>query len=135
MKNRKAILSTLWVFVTVNYIFCDVLSLMYPEDLKQIMSGTVGSIQLTQRFLLGTALFMELPFALILLSRVLKYKANRMVNIIAGLIMTVIQIMSLFVGTASTLHYVFFSIIEIACTSFIVWYAWVWPKPDPVLQD
>ena len=84
MKDRKVILSTLWIFVTANYIFCDVITLMYPEDLKQIMSGTVGSIQLTQEFLLGTAIFMEIPFVLIILSRVLKYKANRLVPIDFG---------------------------------------------------
>ncbi len=130
MKNRKTILSTLWIFVTANYIFCDVITLMYPEGLKQIVSGTVGSIQVTQNFLLGAAIFMEIPLLLIILSRVLKYKANRLSNIIAGTLMTVIQIMSLFVGTAPTLHYIFFSIIEIACTSFIVWYAWKWINPD-----
>jgi len=26
MKNRKVHLSTLWIFVTLNYIFCDILS-------------------------------------------------------------------------------------------------------------
>jgi hypothetical protein len=28
------------------------------------------------------------------------------------------------------LFYVFFSTIEIACTVFIVWYAWTWPHPE-----
>ena len=129
LKNRKVILSTLWIFVTVNYIFCDVITLMNPEDLKEILSGTVGSLQMTPWFLLGVAIFLEIPFVLILLSRVLKYRANRLSNIIGGTIMTVIQGMSLFVGTALTPHYVFFSIIEIACTLFIVWYAWTW-KPE-----
>ncbi|WP_430823641.1 DUF6326 family protein [Carboxylicivirga sp. N1Y90] len=27
-KDRKVILSTLWIFVTLNYLYCDVLSLM-----------------------------------------------------------------------------------------------------------
>ena len=36
MKDRKAILSTLWIFITVNYIFCDLLSNMMPEFLKQL---------------------------------------------------------------------------------------------------
>jgi hypothetical protein len=103
---------------------------MNPEDLKQIISGTVGFIPMTQGFLLGAAILMEIPIALIILSRVLKFKANRITNIIAGIIMTFVQCMSLFVGTAPTLHYVFFSIIEISCTSFIVWYAWTWPKSE-----
>ena len=86
---------------------------------------------MTEEFLLGAAIFMEIPFLLIILSRVLKYKANRLINIIAGSIMRVIQIMSLFVGTGPTLHYAFFSIVEISCTAFIVtkavmlsWHIW-----------
>ncbi|TFH23164.1 MAG: hypothetical protein E4H10_12545 [Bacteroidia bacterium] len=130
MKNRRVLLSSLWIFVTANYIFCDVMTLMNSEDLKQIMTGTVGSIEMTPNFLLGAAIFMEIPFIMILLSRVLRHKANRLFNIIAGFIMTLIQIMSLFVGSGATPHYIFFSIIEISCTAFIVWYAWTWTQAD-----
>ncbi len=126
IKDKRVILFTLWVFVTANYIFCDVLTLMNSEDLKQILTGTVGSLEMTPNFLLGAAIFMEIPFVMILLSRILKHKANRISNIIAGSIMTVVQIMSLFVGSGSTPHYTFFSIVEIGCTAFIVWYAWKW---------
>lgn len=103
---------------------------MNSEELKQIMTGTVGSIQMTPQFLLYAALLMEIPLAMILISRWVKYRANRIINIIAGFIMTAVQIMSLFVGAAPVLHYVFFSIIEISCTIFIVFYAWSWPRPD-----
>lgn len=126
LKDGKVILSTLWIFVTVNYVFCDVVTLMNPDDLKQILTGTVGNVQMNQQFLLGAAIMMEIPFAMILLSRLLKYKENRWANIIAGLIMTLIQISSLFAGSKLSLHYIFYSIIEIACTLFIVWYASKW---------
>ena len=128
--DRRTILFTLWIFVTVNYIFCDVMTLMNSEDLKQILTGTVGSLEMTPNFLLGAAIFMEIPFVMILLSRVLKYKANRVANIIAGSIMTVIQILSLFVGSGATPHYTFYSIVEIGCTGFIVCYAWTWTLKD-----
>jgi hypothetical protein len=100
--------------------------------LKQILTGQTGSIQITQGFLLGAAILMEIPIAMVLLARVLKDRASRWVNIIAGTIMTVVQTLSLFLGTP-TLYYAFFSTIEIACTIFIVWYAWKWKpvlKPD-----
>jgi uncharacterized membrane protein len=42
--------------------------------------------------------------------------------------MTVVQFSTLFFGT-STIYYVFFSIIEIATTVLIVWFAWNWRKP------
>lgn len=126
MKDRKVMLSTLWIFVTANYIFCDVVSNMEAGVLKGYMIGQVGSLQITQNFLLGAAILMEIPFVMIVLSRLLKYNANRWANIIAGSIMTVVQCSSFFVGTPPPLHYIFYSIIEIACTSFIVWYALKW---------
>jgi len=77
MKDRKAILSTLWIFVMFNYLYCDVMSLMDPEFLKKYMTGNVGGVHVTQGFLLGAAVLMEIPIAMVLLSRVLGYKANR----------------------------------------------------------
>ena len=122
--DMKVKLSALWTFAILNYLYCDVLGLTDPNVLRQLISGT-GPIQMTQGFLLGAAILMEIPIAMVLLSRVLKFKANRLANIVAGLIMSGVQISTLFVGTP-TIYYVFFSIIEIACTLFIVWYAWQW---------
>jgi hypothetical protein len=121
----KARLSLLWIFVTVNYIFCDVFTLMYSEELKRVLSGTIGQIEVTQGFLLAFAVLMEIPMVMIVLSRVLKYRTSRLTSIIAGILLTLVQAWSLFTGTP-TLHYVFFSIVEIATTLFIVWTALRW---------
>jgi hypothetical protein len=115
--DMKAKLSTLWVFATLNYLYCDVITVMDPVK--------HGSIQLTQGFLLGASILVEIPIAMVLLSRILKYGANRWTNIIAGTIMTVVQILTLFVAVP-TMYYAFFSVIEIASTALIVWYAWKW---------
>jgi len=126
MKDRKVKLSTLWIFAMFNYLYCDVVTLMDPELLKQFLAGNVGGIHFTQGFLLGASILMEIPIAMVLLSRLLKYKANRRANIIAGTIMTAVQLSSLFFGSSPTMYYIFFSIIEISCTAMIVWYAWNW---------
>ena len=125
--NMKDKLSLLWIFALLNYIYCDLLGMFDPSILKELMTGTVGGLELTQGFLLGAAILMEIPIAMVLLSRLLKYSINRWANIIAGVIMTVVQILSLFVGTP-TMYYIFFSIIEIATTLAIVWLAWSWKK-------
>lgn len=130
MKNRKVILSTLWIFMSVNYIFCDVLSNMLPEFLKVLLEGgQLLGTPVNQEFLLVTAIIMEIPFIMIVLSRVLNYKINRWANIIAGSIMLSIQILSLFLGSP-TLHYIFYSIIEIAASLFIIWYAFKWRNTE-----
>lgn len=130
MKDRKVILSTVWMFALFNYLYCDVVSLMDPELLRQYMTGDAGGIHITAGFLLGASVLMEIPISMVLLSRILKYRAHRWANIIAGTIMTVVQALSLTFGTSPTVYYLFFSIIEIASTAFIVWYAWTWAIPE-----
>jgi hypothetical protein len=41
-------LSTLWIFVTLNYLYCDVTGLMDPNVLKQYLAGNLGGLQMTQ---------------------------------------------------------------------------------------
>jgi hypothetical protein len=127
MDNVKRTLSALWIFATLNYLYCDVVSLIDPGQLKQYIAGHVNGIgDISPGFLLGTAILVEIPISMVLLSRLLKYRANRWANIAAGAIMTVVQFVTLFVGSGPAMYYTFFSIIEIACTLFIVWYAWRW---------
>ena len=133
MKDMKVRFSTLWVFAVFNYAYADIHSLIDPTTLKQTMTGYVGSLQITQGFLLGSAILMETSIAMVLLSRVLEYRANRWANIVIGVLHTAAVLASLFVGgTTPALYYIFFATIEIVCTSFIVWYAWEW-KPTSAL--
>jgi hypothetical protein len=128
-EDVKANLSTLWLFAVLNYLYCDVMTHMDSDALKHLLTGTVGSIRITQGFLLQASIFMEIPIAMVLFSRLLDYRIGRWANIIAGGIMTAGQVASLFVGTELTPYYIFFSIIEIACTLFIVGYAGSRPMP------
>jgi len=123
--DRKMLLSTIWIFATFNYLYCDVLSLMDSELLKQYLTGRVNGMEFSQGFLLGAAILVEIPIAMVLLSRVLKYRVNRWANIIAGVVMTLVQAASLFAGTPA-MYYVFCSVLEISSTVVIVWFAWNW---------
>ncbi len=127
--DEKVLLSTLWIFVMFNYLYCDVMALMDPVLLKQFLTGAVGSLEINERFLLGAAVLMEIPIAMVLLSRILDYRANRLANVIAGSIKTTVMVATMFMGMPS-LYYMFFAAIEIACTSFIVWYAWRWVEVE-----
>jgi hypothetical protein len=125
--DNRVLLSTLWLFAMLNYTYGDVVTLMDSSMLKQYLNGNVGGLQLSQGFLLGASIFQEIPIAMILLSRLLGYKQNRWSNIIAGTIMTVALVPTLFVGMP-TMHYIFFSVLEIICTAFIVIFAWGWKE-------
>jgi|TARA_B100001059_G_scaffold200890_1_gene207961 hypothetical protein len=128
MITTKDKLFTLWIFVTVNYIFCDIFTLFYSENLKQLMSGAMGGMDITETFLFAFSVIMELPMLMIVLSRLLPYKFNRLANIAVGIFMTLVQTATLFGD--NMLHYVFFSIIEITTTIIIVWIAIRWKNEE-----
>ena len=128
------VLSTLWIFVTLNYLYCDVLSLMSPEMLNSLITtGAVGGMDMNETTLLAAAILLEIPISLVLFARVLEYRANRLINIVGGLIMTLVMIGTLAMG--ASYHYAFFAIIEIATTLFIVWFAWAWPEPGVAVGE
>jgi hypothetical protein len=115
-------LSALWLFVTLNYLYCDVVTLMDPTLLKGFLAGNVGGMNVSQGFLLAAGVLVEIPMAMVLLSRVVDGKAARWANVMAAGVMTLVQTASLF-AKAPAPYYLFFSAIEIASTVAIVWYA------------
>jgi uncharacterized protein DUF6326 len=119
-EDRSMRLFTLWIFATLNYVYADVVTLF---------DKSVPNTNLSQTALFGAAVLVETAIAMVLLSRILKYRANRWANIIVGVINTVSVLVSLLVATPA-LYYAFFGIIEIATTIFIIWYAWTW-RPNP----
>jgi hypothetical protein len=126
MKDVKVKLSTLWILVMFNMLAADILSFMYPGSLKEIMTGYGGEIQITPGFLLLAAIMMEIPIAMIFLSRELKYSVNRLANIIAGLI-TIAFVIG---GGATTPHYIFLATMEVVFILLIIWFAWKWTNPE-----
>ena len=132
--DRRVLLSTLWIFVVLNYLYADVIGLTFnrvlqPETWAQLGSGYIGSIRITQAFVLMTAVLMETAIAMVLLSRVLRYRLNRWANIGVAALHTAAVAWSMSGGDLNV-FYAFFAAIEIACTLFIIWYAWTWPTPE-----
>ena len=130
MKDRKVVLSTLWIFAMLNYLYADVFTLFFnPTAQKETLAMPQGAV-------LTFAILMETAIAMVFLSGFLKYDANRWANIIAGIFHTAFVAWSL-TGATQPLFYVFFASIEIVCTLFITWYAWNWPNSEgqPVYQS
>ena len=137
--DRKTVLSTLWIFAILNYLYADVYTLTFnpvlqPESWKQFLYGNVGGVQLTDGFVLITAVLMETSIAMVLLSRILNYSANRWANVGVGAFHTLFVAWSL-LGQTPSIYYLFFSAVEITCTLFIAWYAWQWRIPRAKAED
>ena len=124
--DTKEKISILWIIVVMNMIFADICSFMIPGALKDIMTGNTP-FEITQGLMLVFAIMLEIPIAMIILSRLLKYKANRWTNMVASVI-TIIYVIG---GGSAYLHYYFFATIEIACMIAIIWFSWKWKNIEP----
>lgn len=125
MLDKKTLLSVLWIFLVVNFLFCDIFTLMHAPDLQRIITGVVDGVELTQGFLLAFAVLMEISMAMILLSQLLPRKANRIANMVGAIILLIIHGWTLTSGEI-TLHYWFFSIIEMGTMIAILIVALRW---------
>jgi hypothetical protein len=110
-------ISTLWIVVLINMVFADILNFITPGRLAEMMTGYAGSLRIIDPILLVFALLLEVPIAMIYLSRVLNPRANRVVNIVACVLTTVFTI-----GGTLNPHYVFFAAAEVACMVLIIRY-------------
>lgn len=121
MNDMRVRLSTLWVFVLFNMIFADIVGFMNPGVLESIVKGEL-EIEVTQELLLVFSIMLEIPIAMVLLSRILSYRVNRWANIVAALI-TILFVVG---GGSAYLSYFFFASIEVLTMLFIIAFAWRW---------
>ena len=105
----------------LNMLAADILSFMLTG-----LQEEAGAMQVTQGFMLVAAILMEIPMAMIVLSRVLHYKANRWANIVAA----VITIVFVIGGGSATLHYLFIGGVEVLSMLLIIWLAYKWPRQE-----
>jgi hypothetical protein len=128
MNDRKELLSLLWIFALLNYLYADVVALW------DIAGSPNFHVRLPPWALMGSAVLMEIPIAMIVACRLLSFRANRLANIIAGCVLTFVNGFLTYVPplagwgkTPALPEYLFFATIETVCTSIIVWRAWTWP--------
>jgi hypothetical protein len=128
-------LSLLWIFSLLNYLYADVIDLW-------VIVGSRNPWPLPPGVLMASAVFMEIPIAMILACRLLPFRANRLANIIAGSIVTLVNGFLTFVpplfgwGKPPALpEYLFFATLETVATSIIIWQAWTWSGVETVRKS
>lgn len=122
--DTKVLLSTLWIVVLINMVKADILSLYIPGAVEEV-ARTAGETPIPL-LMLGGAIMMEFSLLMIILSRVLKYRFNRLSNIIVSFV----TIMFVVGGGANYPHYFFIAGIEVICLFLIIWNAWKWRNPE-----
>jgi hypothetical protein len=129
MRDIKERLSLLWILALLNYLYADVLALW-------AIPGSPGDTpHFGQWVLAPSAVLMEIPIAMILASRLLPFRANRLANLVAASLETLVNGFLTFIpplvgwGRPPALpEYLFFATIETVCTVYIVWLAWNWSE-------
>src|SRR6202789_4523478 len=137
MHDTKERLSLFWIFALLNYLYADVVALFAIFGSPNLADAP----HLPPWALMGSAVLMEIPIAMIVASRLLPFRANRLTNIIAGAILTLINGFLTFVPplvgarTPALPEYLFFATIETVCTSVIIWQAWTWSAVQPAVSS
>ncbi|MGJ8685682.1 MAG: DUF6326 family protein [Nonlabens sp.] len=116
--NTRIKLSILWLLVILNIIIADILSIIVELVNKNTLD-ILGEVKTTMGI---AAILLNIPVLMIFFSKSLKYKTNRIINIIASLITLLFVI-----GGGSLLpHYIICVSIEVIILILIIRTAWKW---------
>jgi hypothetical protein len=124
VRDKKIILSTLWIFVMFNIAFADIIGFIEPGTLESIINGNMG-FELTPAVLVIVSLFQAIPIAMIPVSRLFRRGVNRWVNIVASAL-TLLYVLG--GGNWESASYVVFVFLEVVAMLAIIWLAWRWQE-------
>ncbi len=127
MEDVKIKLSVLWVARMLTGIQGDVIRLMDPGVLEDIINGTT-TVPMTSELLAAMGALMLLPILMVFLSLQLKYKPNRWLNIIIALLFIVIDGIGFIVPRP--LYENVMGIGYVLFCALIVWFAWKWQNQE-----
>lgn len=119
--DMKVRLSTLWIVVLINMIFADIFSIMVELVNKSTLDIS-GDIKIIMAV---AAVVTNVPILMIYLSRVLPYRINRLINIIAGFF-TIIYVIG---GGHFAPHYIIIAGVEVIILLLIIVKSWRWIVP------
>jgi len=120
MEDVRIILSASWMALMLTYLLGDVLRI-YAGDFKP---GKIAGRPVTQNLLLGIALLMTVPIAMVFLSLTLSYPLNSWANIIAAIVFLGFNLIGL--PTYSSAYDRFLMIVGVGFNVLTIWYAWQW---------
>ena len=121
----KLKLSALWAAVMFCYIYGDYFGLYVPGQLKGMLAGQGPIGPTSQSSMVPVAVLMAIPGVMVFLSLILPPRVNRLLNIILGVIYTVIMLITM---PGAWIFYIVLGVIEIVLTALVAWYAWRWPR-------
>ncbi len=126
VRDRKVVLSTLWVFVMFCIAYADIIGFIEPGTLEKIIDGKVGFV-LTPAIILIFSLLQAIPIAMIVISRVFRRGVSRGLNLAAA-VLTLLYVLG--GGNWESVSYPVFAALEVIAMLGIIWLAWTWRNSE-----
>ncbi len=124
--DKRAKLSSLWIFVFLNMIFRDLHQFGNVDFVEGMITGVVDGVQITEGLMLIGGIMIAVPLLMVPLTQFLNFRANRLANLFIGVLQIVVIIG---VNMAPDLDDIFFAVIELTALVLIVGLAWKWKEP------
>lgn len=127
--NIKIKLAGLWTAVTFCYLYGDYFELYVPGKVEGLFSGESGLESPTVLFV--ASVIMVIPPLMIFLSLVLKPVISKWLNVVFGILFTLMMVL-IAVGSLTSWYtfYVFLAVVESILTFIVVWNALKWPRSE-----
>ena len=127
----KTRIAVLWVSMAVAMSVHSIMAFMEPGMIEEIMSGEIEGAALTPGRLVFMALLWLVPLWLAFVSMTVKDSCNRWVNLVLGIVFTILNLYH-FIGHLASPSPVQILTIgsTVVATGLIAWYAWQLPKRE-----
>jgi hypothetical protein len=125
----KLVLCALWIATLFMFAYVDIFGFFRADVLDAVLDGTAAAttFEVDQIFLISALLYLVPPILMVVLSLLLKPRANRIVNVVVSLFY-LISILALCIGE-KWVYYIIGSLVEAILLGAIARTAWRWPPP------
>ena len=117
----RSMLTSLWAFLLFNMIFRDLHQFGKADFIREILTGTVNGVTITDELMLFGGFLAEVPIAMLLVSKLAADRINKWANIIAALVTMFVLLSAL---PYADLDDIFFLIVEVLTLLTIIRVAW-----------
>ena len=121
--SPNTLLSSLWVFVMINFFARGLHELGRPGMLEQMMSGEVNGVVITEGLMLFAGVTFEIPILMVVLSLAVRRGLNRGLNFFAVPATVIMIVME---NLDPDLDNIFFMVMQIGALLVAFRVAWNW---------
>ena len=125
LEDWKIKITVLWLFAAVAFLAHQILVLMEPGIIAQLMAGEAEGQKIGPELILSFAILMLVPMVMAFLSLTMKDSMNRWVNIIVGAVFAALWFTGV-VNAALSAYWggAIMTLSAVVASALIVWYAW-----------